>query len=73
MMERNSAAARVRVAARRSDEAVSKGLFAGAALLSLAASVLLFFTGQREEGIFVGLWVPSILAGGALLTGGRHE
>ena len=60
--------------ARISDVALSKGLFFGAALLSLAASVLLFFSGQRQEGIYVGLWVPSILASGALLlAGGRHE
>ncbi len=36
-------------------------LFFIAALLSLAVSVTLWFTGNREEGLFVGLWVPSIL------------
>jgi len=33
-----------------------------AALLALATSIYLWFSGQREEGLFVGLWVPSILA-----------
>ena len=37
--------------------------------LSLVASVGLFFSGDHEKGIFVGLWVPSILSGGALLMG----
>ncbi len=51
-----------------------KALFFLAAGLSLVASVYLFFSGQREEGIFVGLWVPSILSAGALLIGRNdHE
>lgn len=33
-----------------------------AALLSFALSVTLWFTDSREEALFVGLWVPSILA-----------
>ena len=32
-----------------------------AALIALATSIYLWFGGQREEGLFVGLWVPSIL------------
>jgi hypothetical protein len=45
-------------------------LIVSAALLSLALSVYLFFTADREQGIFVGLWVPSILSlGNLLLTG----
>lgn len=35
-----------------------------AAFLSFAFSVYLWFTGSREEGLFVGIWVPSILAFG---------
>lgn len=51
-----------------------KALFFLAAGLSLAASVYLFFAGQREEGIFVGLWVPSILSAANLLIGSHdHE
>lgn len=53
---------------------VPKALFFLAASLSLVASVYLFFSGQREEGIFVGLWVPSILSAGNLLLGRNdHE
>jgi hypothetical protein len=46
-----------------------KALFMLAALLSFLMSVSLFFTGDREQGIFVGIWVPSILSAGALLLG----
>jgi hypothetical protein len=38
-----------------------------AAFLSFLFSVYLWFNGQRDEGIFVGIWVPSILAFGAFL------
>lgn len=30
-------------------------------IVSLTASVLLWFGGNKEAGIYVGLWVPSIL------------
>ena len=33
-----------------------------AAGLSFVLSVSLWFTGSHDEGIFVGLWVPSILS-----------
>ncbi len=46
----------------------ARALFLLAALLSLVASIVLFFSGSEDEGIFVGLWVPSILALGALLA-----
>ncbi len=39
------------------------------ALLSFVLSVSLWFTGNHEQGIFVGLWVPSILALGAIVHG----
>jgi len=38
-----------------------------AALLALATSIYLWFGGQRDEGLFVGLWVPSILAFGTYI------
>ena len=47
---------------------VSTALFAVAALVSFALSVTLWFIGSEEQGIFVGLWVPSILALGAFAT-----
>lgn len=31
-----------------------------ASIASLTASVLLWFNGSKEAGIYVGLWVPSI-------------
>jgi hypothetical protein len=47
---------------------VSYALFGVAALVSFALSVTLWFTGSEQQGIFVGLWVPSILALGAFAT-----
>ncbi len=52
----------VRVAGRR-QLAVKLFLLAGG--LSFLLSVGLWFGGAREEGVFVGLWVPSILSLGA--------
>ena len=40
-------------------------LFLLAAAVSFVLSVGLWFAGSREEGLFVGLWVPSIRAAGA--------
>jgi hypothetical protein len=40
-------------------------LFLVAAVASFVLSVVLWFTDNRDEGVFVGLWVPSILAAGA--------
>jgi hypothetical protein len=37
------------------------------AMLSLVYSELLFFNGNSDQAIFVGLWVPSILAFGIYL------
>jgi hypothetical protein len=42
-------------------------IIGAAAFLSFLLSVTLWFTGNRDEGMFVGLWVPSILAAGAFL------
>ena len=38
-----------------------------AALLSLIFSEILYFQGEKEDGAFVGIWVPSILAFGIYL------
>jgi hypothetical protein len=47
-------------------------IIVAAAFLSFLLSVALWFgvfgDADREAGLFVGLWVPSILALGALLT-----
>ena len=39
-------------------------LFLVAAVASFLLSIALWFSDNREEGVFVGLWVPSILAAG---------
>jgi hypothetical protein len=46
----------------------ARALFLAAALLSFGLSVALYFTGEHTDGIFIGLWVPSILALGAFLA-----
>ena len=38
-----------------------------AAFISFLLSVYLWFTGQKDAGLFVGIWVPSILSFGAYL------
>ena len=45
----------------------AKALFGIAAGASFLLSVYLYFNGSHEQGIFVGLWVPSILSAGNLL------
>ena len=47
-----------------------------AAFGSFLLSVTLWFTGSHEQGLFVGLWVPSILSFGSValqITGDRRE
>ncbi len=39
-------------------------LFGFAVVASFALSIGLWFTGSKDAGVFVGLWVPSILAAG---------
>ncbi|MDZ4780750.1 MAG: hypothetical protein SGJ19_10890 [Planctomycetia bacterium] len=47
--------------------------FVVAAGASFLFSVSLWFTGSKQEGVFVGLWVPSILSFGTLLLGRRSN
>jgi hypothetical protein len=54
-------------------ERTGKMLVLGAAFVSFLLSVSLWFSGHREEGMFVGLWVPSILSLGALVYAGRRS
>ncbi len=44
-----------------------------AALLSFLLSVGLWFSGHREQALFVGLWVPTILALGTFVLLTRPE
>jgi hypothetical protein len=39
----------------------------GTALITLIFSEMLYFQGERDDAIFIGLWVPSILAFGIYL------
>ena len=69
---------RVSAIAARRDELIPgiskpKAFFLAAAGLSFLMSVYLYFRGSYEQGIFVGIWVPSILAAGALLIGGERS
>lgn len=43
---------------------VSDYFLLGAGLLSFLLSVYLWFSGQKDSGLFVGIWVPSILSFG---------
>ncbi len=41
---------------------VADYLFLGAAFASFLLSVSLWFGGNKDQGVFVGLWVPSIIS-----------
>ena len=43
------------------------------ATISVVASISLWFGGSEQEGMFVGLWVPSILALGVLVLPRRSS
>ena len=43
---------------------LSDYLILAAAFISFLISIGLWFTGQKDEGLFVGIWVPSILSFG---------
>jgi hypothetical protein len=45
-------------------ESAGVTLFLIAAVASFLLSIALWFTDNRDEAVFVGLWVPSILAAG---------
>lgn len=47
---------------------IARWLIGIAAFLSFLLSVYLWFTGDRQAGIFVGIWVPSIVSTGAFLA-----
>ena len=52
-------------------QSLGKALVLAGAGLSFLFSVGLWFFGQREEGLFVGIWVPSILSFGSLMFAGQ--
>ena len=45
---------------------LGQGMIMLGAFISFVLSVSLWFTGHHDQAIFVGLWVPSILALGNL-------
>lgn len=49
---------------------VAKASIIVAAAISFALSVYLWFSGSRDQAVFVGIWVPSILSFGALVFAG---
>jgi len=59
--------AEARAAAARRREDLARGLILLAAFASFVLSVSLWFAGNEPEGIFVGIWVPSIISLGAFL------
>jgi hypothetical protein len=44
-----------------------------AGFVSFLFSVYLWFFVDKEQGVFVGLWVPSVLALGALVLAGERD
>ena len=57
-----------------SRRSIAKTMYVVAAGFSFLLSVSLWFTGSKEQGLFVGLWVPSILSfGNLMISGVRHE
>ncbi|MCA9320641.1 MAG: hypothetical protein KDB53_07900 [Planctomycetes bacterium] len=48
----------------------AKALIGFAAFLSFLFSIYLWFLVDKEQGLFVGIWVPSILSLGALVMAG---
>jgi hypothetical protein len=51
----------------------ARALIGVAAFLAFVLSVVLYFSGDENAGIFVGIWVPSILALGAFLAPRRAD
>lgn len=49
----------------------AKTLFFAAAGISFLLSNYLWFGGNEQQAMFVGIWVPSICAAGALFLAGR--
>ena len=54
-------------------DGAAKALIFTAAVLSFLLSVWLWFSGDRERGLFVGIWVPSICSAGALMLVGKRS
>lgn len=53
-----------------SRQSKAKAMYVVAAGVSFVLSVSLWFTGSKEQGLYVGLWVPSIFSFGTLMLKG---
>ena len=51
----------------------AKSLFLAAAGISFVLSVSLWFTGNYDQGLYVGIWVPSICSAGSLILAGGNK
>ena len=49
---------------------IAISLFLAAAGISFLLSVSLWFTGNYDQGLYVGIWVPSICSAGSLILAG---
>ena len=58
---------RVHTLATTRPETGARALILVGAFVSFVLSVTLWFGGHEQQGIFVGLWVPSILSLGGLV------
>jgi hypothetical protein len=54
-------------------QALARALIGLAAFLAFALPVTLYFSGDETAGIFVAIWIPSILALGAFPAPRRGE
>ncbi len=61
------------LASRERREEMARALILLAAFASFVLSVSLWFAGNEQQGIFVGIWVPSIVSLGAFLLPRRTE
>lgn len=49
---------------------IAKGFIFFSAFASMMLSIYIYHSGDTQNGIFVGIWVPSILSAGALMMVG---
>lgn len=47
---------------------MNKNVYIAGTLFSIVLSLVLFLSGRRNEGIFVGLWAPTVMELGKSLS-----
>ena len=50
-----------------------RGIYLAGTILSILLSLYLYLSGRRETGIFVGLWAPTVIQLGEILTSRAEE